>query len=111
MTENKPTYTIWIEAEEWCTGWDPIDSNTDVIVHLDDGSRWMATFVSYKNVATLTQKDKQTGESLSGAYFWVSDMILIDETSRKRIEEVIEHLMEEDYFYMIFTKAETMLEE
>lgn len=110
MEEKRKVQNIWIEAEEWSTGWDPVDSNTDVMVDLDDGSRWIASFTSYKNIETLTRKNRQTGENLAGAYFWDSDMILIDETSRKGIEEVIEYLMKENKFSWIFRKVEKTLD-
>ena len=49
MARNKDGYEIWIEAEEWSAGqWNPVDANTDVIVHRNDGSHWVASFFSYK---------------------------------------------------------------
>jgi len=104
MKKDDQSYSIWIEAEEWVSGsWTPDDDNTDVIVTWVDGSRWIASFFSYKNIQTLTQKNKRTGECLSGAYFWSSDMLLIDEVSRQRIEEVIAQLFKENDFEAIFT--------
>ncbi len=103
MGNEKHNYTVWIEAEYWVPGtWTPDDANTDVIVTREDGSRWGAAFVSYHNVQTLTEKNKRTGENLSGAYFWVSDMILVDEVSRQRIEEVVHDLISEGDFESIF---------
>jgi hypothetical protein len=105
MKKINQSYTIWIEAEEWAPGeWRPEDSNTDAIVTWEDGSRWVASFFSYKNIQTLTKKNKRTGECLSGAYFWSSDMILIDQVSRQRIEEVIDHLLNEGEFEVVFTR-------
>jgi hypothetical protein len=77
---------------------------TIVIVTWADGSRWVASFFSYKNIQTLTQKNKRIGECLSGAYFWSSDMLLIDKVSRQRIEEVIDHLIRENEFETVFTQ-------
>ncbi len=103
--EKKQKYTVWIEAENWAPGeWKPDDDNTDVIVTWDDGSRWLASFISYQNVQTLTEKNKKTGECLSGAYFWMSDMILIDEVSRHRIEDIIHDLIRVGYFESAFTQ-------
>jgi hypothetical protein len=96
---------IWIEAEVWSPGsWDPLDDSSDVVVTFTDGRRWGATFVSYANVATEVARWKQTGECLHGAYFWVSDMILIDQVNRHCIEEVVTHLLETDEFETIFTQ-------
>ena len=98
-------YTLWIEAEEWAPGhWSPADDNTDVIVTFEDASRWVATFFSYANIHPLTQKNRRTGECLAGAYFWASDMMLIDEVSRPRIEEVVHHRIQEGEFEAIFTR-------
>ena len=103
MANEKHNYTVWIEAECWAPGtWTPDDDNTDVIVTREDGSRWRATFISYQNVQTLTEKNKRTGENLSGAYFWVRDMILVDKVSRQRIEEVVHDLINGGDFEIIF---------
>lgn len=94
---------IWIEAENWDEGqWTPIDDNTDVIVSFEDGRKYVATFFTYKNIQTLIDKNKKTGECMNGKYFWASDMILIDECSRSRIEKLIFHLIEKEEFEMIF---------
>jgi hypothetical protein len=99
-------YRLWIEAEEWATGqWNIYDDNTDVIVTFEDNSRWVASFYTYKNILTLAEKNRSTGESLSGKYLWGSDMILIDECSRQRIEEVVRHLLEEGQFDAVFERC------
>jgi len=105
MKKDHQNYIIWIEAEEWPSGsWTPDDVNSDVIVTRADGSRWVASFFSYKNIQTLTQKNTRTGECLSGANFWSSDMFLMDKVSRQHIEEVIDHLIRENEFEMVFTQ-------
>lgn len=99
-------YFIWIEAEHWSQGeWNIYDGNTDAIVTFEDGSRWVASFFTYKNIQTLAEKNQQTGECLQGKYFWGSDMVLVDECSRNRIEEVIEHLILKGDFQVIFDKC------
>ncbi len=104
LKKEQQQYTIWIEAEQWVPGsWNPEDDNTDVIVTWEDGSRWVATFFAYQNVQTLSEKNRRTGESLSGAYFWASDMILADKVSRQRIEQIIEELIKTGEFETIFT--------
>lgn len=102
--------SIWIEAEIWAPGeWVPEDDNTDVIVTLDDGTKWMATFFSYVNIAGLVEKNRRTGECLGGKYFWASDMVLADEVSRSRIEEITAHVLEEAplEFESVFRKIES----
>ena len=95
---------IWIEAEQWASGqWDRADCNSDVIVSFRDGAEWVATFFTHKNIATLTDKNKRTGECLGGKYFWASDMIILDELTRERVEEVVAHLIETGEFEKVFS--------
>jgi len=99
-------YRIWIEAEAWVPdSWHPLDTNSDVIVTFADGSRWVASFFSYANVATLVASWKQTGECMHGSYVWASDMILIDEVSRPQIEKVVINLLETGLFKNAFTQV------
>lgn len=105
-------YSIWIEAEAWAEGeWNLDDGNTDVIVKFDDGARWVASFFTYQNILSLVEKDKKTGECLGGKYFWASDMILVDEVSRERIEEVIADSIKEDEFEKVFDFCEEVEDE
>ncbi len=96
-------YNVWIEAEEWAVGeWDIHNGNTDVIVEFDNKKRWVASFFTYSNISELVEKNKITGECLNGKYFWASDMILVNEVSRERIQEVIQFLINEGEFESIF---------
>jgi hypothetical protein len=99
------SYTVWLEAEHWEPGsWNPVDTNTDVDVTFADGTSWVATFFTYANIATLRARYQESGECLSGKYFWASDMLLVGEVSRLRIEAVIDHLLKECEFERIFTR-------
>jgi len=99
-------YSIWIEAENWAEGqWDIYDVNTDIKVTCSDGTSWVATFYTFQNIYTLTEKNRKTGECLDGKYFWGSDMFLVDECSRNRIEEVIGHLIKNEEFERVFDKC------
>ncbi len=94
--------SIWIEAEEWEFGWDPLNVNSNVKVVLSDGSSWVATFFTYGNISTLRTKNVETGECLGGKYFWATDLILIDELTRERIAEVIANLIANGEFESAF---------
>lgn len=103
-------HKISLEAEHWTPSeWNVKDGNTDVFVRFDDGQEWVATFFTYTNIASLSAKNQRTGECLSGKYFWASDMFLINEISRERIEEVVRHLLEENEtdFASIFVQVES----
>ena len=98
---------MWIEAEQWARGeWEPIDCNSDVIVSFEKGAEWVATFFTYQNILSLAKKNQSTGECLNGKYFWATDMILVDELTRERVEEVVSHLIETGEFESVFKRAE-----
>ncbi|MGF9917132.1 hypothetical protein ABEX47_23610 [Paenibacillus ehimensis] len=96
---------IWIEAEQWeISEWNEQDCNSDVTVVFQNRSKWIASFFTYKNIQTLREKNMSTGECMNCDYYWSSDMVLIDFISRKRVEEVIEYLLNEDKFVDVFTR-------
>ncbi len=98
---------IWIEAEERAEGqWNFENDNTDVIVTLTNGEKYVGSFFTYLNVGELTGKNEQTGENLNGKYFWASDMILISNCSRRHIEQVINELHVQDELTTVFNKIE-----
>lgn len=102
---DKTIKTIWIESEDKAPisgGQSYTDDNSDVIVTFSDDKKYVATFFTYDNVKTLTEKNKRTGELLSGTYFWASDMILVDRIDRETIEIVIDDLIKENYFDQLF---------
>ena len=96
--------SIWLEGEEWGTGWDPNDVNMDVKVSFSDGSKWEATAFTYKNLQSLWKKNRNTGECMSGRYFWAENMVFVDQIIRQRVTEVVKHLIENDEFSLIFQK-------
>ena len=106
--------SIWIGSEEHgpiIGGTTIVDDNTDVIVTFDDGAVYIATFFTYENIENLRRKNAETGECLSGKYFWASDMILIDKVDRKSIEQVIANLLGEDSFDTVFSKSSFQTDE
>ena len=96
---------IWIESEHsglMIGGQKVVDDNVDVIVTLTDDTKYVASFFTYENIRTLTEKNRSTGELLNGKYFWASDIILIDRVDRESIEKVIADLIKENYFDQAF---------
>lgn len=106
MTQESVT-SIWISPG--ITSGETLEShylvgNTDVMVSFADASSYVATFFAYANIARLVQNHQQTGECLSGKYFWSSDMILIDRIDRPSIEKVIHDLLEDNSFARVFKR-------
>lgn len=97
--------SIWIEAEVWPPeSWDMRDVNSDIIVTFPDHSRWVASFFTYQNITTLTSHYQHTGELLHGAYFWASDMLLIQQLDRVSVARVIAQLLQENMFATVFRR-------
>ena len=107
MDSQRPQYPIWIEAEGWAVGeWTPADDNTDVIVTFENGATWVATFFSYQNILSRAEKNRGPGECLGGKYLVATDMVLGDEGSRERIEEVVADLLKQNDFERYFAPCE-----
>jgi hypothetical protein len=98
-------YNIWIEAEHWAEGeWDSYDCNSDVIVSFESTAKWVATFFTYENIKTLAKRHAENGDCLNGKYFWATEMILVDELTRKRVEEVVAQLLVDDELERVFSR-------
>ncbi|WP_046757162.1 hypothetical protein [Kordia jejudonensis] len=98
---KKNNYTI---SRNSCSE-DIFNGNEDIFVTLKNGKQYVATFFTYKNVENIRKKNQKTGEELNGKYFWSSDMILIEDLRIDTINSVIDHLLEQDYFFDIFSEV------
>lgn len=100
---------IWIESEEkgaLIGGTLETNDNSDVIVTFNDGSRYVASFFTYKNIEHLRKKNQKTGECLNGRFFWASGMVIVERISRVEIEEIINHLLSQEEFNSIFDRIQ-----
>jgi hypothetical protein len=73
--------------------WDRVNDNIDVEVVLRDGRRFVATFFTAKNIESLFEKNKKTGECSSGLYLWAKNMIIVEELSLEVIEKTVDGLL------------------
>jgi hypothetical protein len=97
---------MWLAAEQSEPGtYDPADDLTDAIVTLADGTRWVASFCSYAHVDTLRRHLAASGDCLGGRYLWLSDLILIKDTSRATIEAVTRDLLRTGAFRSAFDQC------
>lgn len=83
---------------------DTKSDNTDVVVELSNGNKYVAPFFAYRNIDKLVEEHKASGDYLKGTYFYSHNMILIEECSEKNIREVVEYLIEEGEFLLIFKR-------
>lgn len=98
---------IWFEFEMWEDGFDEYDENSDVHFELSDGTKWCATFITYKNLLSLSKKNQVTGECLSGQYFYADKPIFISKMSKELIISVLGHIIQtEKDLTCAFTRIE-----
>lgn len=76
----------------------------DVIVELENDHKYVASFFTFDYVNRLCYESKGNGEFLNGQFFWAKNMLLIQECSSVKIQEVVEFLMEEGDFFDVFRK-------
>lgn len=80
----------------------PDNDNVDVVVTLADGSRFIATFFTLRNVETLLDSYRRTGECAGGTYIWASNMILVRELNLDVVRRTVADLLETGEFSSAF---------
>jgi hypothetical protein len=96
-----PIKSIFITAAVDDT-FDARRGNTDVIVCLDNGTKYIASFFAYANIEEMRHQHQFERSYLNGDYFWDKNMILIEECSPQAIESVIHDIMDEGNFQTAF---------
>jgi len=76
--------------------------NTDVIVYLESGRKFIASFFTYSNILDLQMHHRQDGTFLYGSYFWDRNMVLVEKCSLKTIEPIVNDLIDEGNFQYAF---------
>ena len=85
---------IWFEFDRWNHCFDVEDCNADVHFELDNGIKWCASFYTYKNLISMSEKNTYTGEMLSGKYFISEKPIFIQEMTKDLIIKVIYDILQ-----------------
>ena len=85
--------------------WDIHDDNIDVEVILSDRSRYTATFFTVRNLTTLFEKNRKSGECCDGLYFWACEMIIVERLEKEVLEKTISQLIEDGEFETAFTRV------
>lgn len=81
------------------------DLNTDVIVQFQNGDEYVATFFSVKNLERIIQEHKKSSDYLSEEYYRILNAVLVDDLSTTRLMSVIEHMIIEGDFQLVFKKV------
>jgi len=80
----------------------PEDGNVDVVVYMEGGSRYGATFFTLDNVHHLFRRYEKSGECKGGLYFWSDGMVLVRQLSQSTIEQTVEGLIQEGALEKVF---------
>ncbi len=79
------------------------NDSIDVVVYDADGLIYTATLFTLKNIETLLERWRSTGECLNGKYFWAADMLIVEKLTVETIESVVDGLIESGEFYSVFS--------
>lgn len=75
-------------------GHEPEDAcNLDLLLTLEDGSRWSATVLSAAEIARILEHWRETGESLGGKYLTCPDLLVIRDPGVSNICAVLEDIL------------------
>ena len=100
---NSDVKSIYLSSQNGDNeNFNPKRGNTDVIVSLADGRKYIASFFAYNNIDDLRLEHQLDGDFLHGSYFWDKNMILVEECSLKFIEPVVKNIIDEGNFEEAF---------
>lgn len=81
---------------------DPEHCSTDVVVVLENGRKYIASFFSYAFIEFMRNRNSLTGEYLHGKYFWTKNMVLVENCTPDVIDPVIRDIIDEGEFNEVF---------
>ncbi len=96
---------ISLTAEQYEKTLDHKDLNTDVIVRFDNGDEYVATFLSIRNFEAMLQKHRYSNEHSSKRYYKLLNGVLVNDFSSGNLLHVIEQMMAEGDFQVVFKKV------
>jgi hypothetical protein len=65
----------------------------DVVMTLNDGQRFAATFTTLPYLRNLFTKNATTVECCAGAYLWIAHLIIVRQLSRHSIQQSLSDLL------------------
>ena len=77
------------------------EGNVDVEVFIGN-QKYIGTFFTLKNIQSLLDSYKKTGECKNGLYFWASNMIIVESLSYDIIKCSIEDMISSKEFFSLF---------
>lgn len=79
------------------------DSNVDVIVSFEGRATYAATFFTLRNIESLMDRYRMSGECANGLYLWSTNMIIVERVDRETIEHAIADLLKSGEFAAAFS--------
>lgn len=91
----------WTSSEPF----DPENEMIDVVLTTQDGQEYWANFTTPKFINYMFEKNKRTGELLSGTYFCMPDnIVILERLTEDNIKATIDDLFENDGVECYFKK-------
>ena len=75
---------------------------TDVIVYLENGKKFIASFFTYSNILDMQIRRQMDGTFMHGSYFWERNMVLVENCTLPIIEPVVKDMIDEGNFQYAF---------
>jgi hypothetical protein len=97
---------ICLTAERLGNALDFEDLNTDVIVSLDNGDEYIATFFSFKNLQGMIEEHRHSKEFLTRRCYKTLNAVLVNDFKYENLRPVIERMIVEGDFQVMFKKLE-----
>jgi hypothetical protein len=94
-----PYVIDWVED---VFGTDPEDANVDVTVAFENGERYTATFFTVRNLQSLMETYRETGECAGGLYVWSARMIVVARLTKQNVERAVSDLLASGEFTTAF---------
>lgn len=107
----KDEYQVKIYEAEYCviifTGsslsMNAQDDNVDIEVVLNNGKRYSGTIVTLKNIQSVMEKDKVTGEFGNGLYFGgCKDLVIVESLDFDIIEKLVRSVYDDRLIDTVF---------
>jgi len=79
-----------------------IDDNSDVVVLMEDGNRYIASFYTYESLDAIRKNNFASGENMNGRFFWSKHMLITNSCDLENVTEIVHHLIDEGDFKNVF---------
>jgi hypothetical protein len=97
LVRATPTYTLALTANRHAA-----HGALDATVHLGDGLRHTATFLTLTEIHTANTRDRHNGACLAGRYFWITNPVIVEHLDPDVIDETVADLVRTGEIHQAF---------